>query len=154
MDDREQKGMDKTLDVAEIASTSSEGFVVSTPKGWRFVPDFDRSIHKRLTEHAQQEPGSYESDEINLEPYAEQFIRVEGFYGYEDDWVLSAEIVSDTREDSQTSTEAIKVVASGEIRRWRELRDFRGYEKYSNWSVHIAFKHGSGEPVKCDWIKI
>ena len=50
--------------------------------------------------------------------------------------------------------EGLQISSSGNMRRWRETRDVRGAEKYSNWSVTVTVVDQNNSPVICDWIKI
>ena len=49
---------------------------------------------------------------------------------------------------------SLQISSSGNIRKWRESRDLRGAEKYSNWSVTVSVIDQNNTPVVCDWIKI
>ena len=48
----------------------------------------------------------------------------------------------------------LRVGASGNQRKWRETRDFRGAEKYSNWSATVYITDLNNNPAVCDWIKL
>lgn len=60
----------------------------------------------------------------------------------------------DITSQDENVTSSLIAHSSGNMRKWRETRDFRGAVKYSNWSVTVVIKNESGQPVKCDWIQI
>ncbi|HEX8265720.1 MAG TPA: hypothetical protein VF596_09960 [Pyrinomonadaceae bacterium] len=84
-----------TYNDAELTnSVIKEGDVVEVSDGWRFAPEYNPSERKRLTGIPTQAAESPEAREIDLEPYANQRIRVRGLHNHSD-WVYSARIAED-----------------------------------------------------------
>lgn len=94
MGDREQSTTSAYDDAELTNSVIKEGEVVEESDGWRFAPEYSPNERKRLTRIPPQAAESPEAREIDLEPYANQRIRVQGLHNHSD-WVYSARVVED-----------------------------------------------------------
>ncbi len=76
------------------------GVVVRSGDNYRFDND-DGTQGQRLTT-ASLEEGHFEDHEINLAPYADEFLEVNG--QWEHDWILETEIVSHSAQKNSSSS--------------------------------------------------
>lgn len=94
MENRDQSNTRSSKASLEANAVIEQGDVVEEPEGWRFAPDYSPQERKRLTRIPPQAAQTPESMEIDLEPYANQRIRVRGLHNHPD-WVYSARIVDE-----------------------------------------------------------
>ncbi len=139
-----------------VSNLPPSGTVVRTSAGLRLSVNDNPNDLRRLTERSHQERGNPETKEVDLSEYLGQLIYVDGDYNSDLEWVFVRSIGNEeVFRALERAEQGVILSTSGNQERWREIRDFRGMEKYSNWAITTSVLYKlDRQPVHCDYIKV